>query len=195
MLVYHIYLRVTAREAYFDHTNNPRGIPCPPDDSPRTFSQFLSQSLSSDPSPSLPVSGCIMFRAGWKDCIAMLTAAPIVIALSQVVYTYLTWVLASEFGWANFRLLGADRRLKYLRAWEQRLQTLLRVDFVCHFPPHSLNARPRLTHLDAPGQAFTAIYAVYNTLHAVQVLRDVDTSFSSHVVVSVPPSTVLQAVH
>lgn len=81
-----------------------------------------------------------MFRAGWKDCIAMLTAAPIVIALSQVVYTYLTWVLASEFGWANFRLLGADRRLKYLRAWEQRLQTLLRVDFVRLFPPRSLNA-------------------------------------------------------
>lgn len=110
ILVYHIVQRVQAEPAYFAHTTHPNGLACPP-------------AVVHEPQ-------CAAFVGGWAECIGLLTAAPAVIGASQLLFAYWTWTLAAEFGWHAFRLLGGDVRLKTLHGWEQRLSTLLKIDFV-----------------------------------------------------------------
>ncbi|KAL7410638.1 hypothetical protein BDY24DRAFT_417735 [Mrakia frigida] len=81
--------------------------------------------------------------------IGLLTAAPIVIGLAQVSYVWFSYKLAKEFGWVAFRNLGGDLGLKRMNDWDLRLSTLFKVNVF-----------------------FTAIYAIYSTIFAVQTLRD-----------------------
>jgi len=53
---------------------------------------------------------------------------PIVISVAEVAYLLLSWKINTEFGWQNYKLLGADRRIKKIFFHFQVFECLLKFD-------------------------------------------------------------------
>ncbi|KZT52977.1 hypothetical protein CALCODRAFT_501650 [Calocera cornea HHB12733] len=58
----------------------------------------------------------------------VLLLVPIVIAVAEVAYLLLSWKIHTEFGWDNYKLLGADRRIKKMFLHFQVFECLLKFD-------------------------------------------------------------------
>jgi len=58
----------------------------------------------------------------------VLILVPIVISVAEVAYLLLSWRMHTEFGWQNYKLLGADRQIKKMFLHFQVLECLLKFD-------------------------------------------------------------------
>ncbi|EJU00976.1 hypothetical protein DACRYDRAFT_108312 [Dacryopinax primogenitus] len=58
----------------------------------------------------------------------VLILPPIVISVAEVAYLLLSWKIHTEFGWQNYKLLGADRRIKKMFLHYQVFECLLKFD-------------------------------------------------------------------
>ncbi|KZP00752.1 hypothetical protein CALVIDRAFT_560084 [Calocera viscosa TUFC12733] len=58
----------------------------------------------------------------------VLLLVPIVIAVAEVAYLLLSWKIHTEFGWDNYKALGADRRIKKIFLHFQVFECLLKFD-------------------------------------------------------------------
>jgi len=85
----------------------------------------------SNADPCTSFIGCDGPGTLWRKVEPFLIVTPCIIALSWFVMLFFVRALFSEFGWAIFRVVGANPTMKAMYQWYQIMICLLKFDFFC----------------------------------------------------------------
>jgi len=89
------------------------------------------KALVFNPGPCTDFVGCEGPGTLWHEVEPFLIVVPCIIAASWCIMIFFVRELYSEFGWAVFRIVGANPKMKSMYEWYQIMICLLKFDFFC----------------------------------------------------------------